>query len=57
MEGHYHILFMDSERLLKNQKIVLAGAVEAAPDNLTDIDPADFIDPEEYGFKCLRIHE
>ena len=57
MEGHYHILFMDSERLLKNQKIVLAGAVEAAPDNLTDIDPADFINPEEYGFKCLRIHE
>jgi hypothetical protein len=26
-------------------------------DDLTDIDPADFIDPEEFGFRRPHVHE
>jgi len=33
-----------------------AGAVETAADDLADIDPAEFFDPEEFGIRRLN-HE
>jgi len=32
------------------------GSQEPA-DDLTDIDPADFVDPEEFGYRRLHLHE
>jgi len=31
------------------------GSLEPAED-LTDIDPADFVDPEEFGYRRLHTH-
>ena len=32
------------------------GTLEPA-DDLTEIDPADFVDPEEFGYRRLHAHD
>jgi hypothetical protein len=48
-KGRYHWLSMDRELTPKpDEKFSAYGGFEAADDDLLDIDPADFVDPEEF---------
>jgi hypothetical protein len=47
---------MDKELTEKdNTKNTTKRTAEPA-DDLTDIDPADFVDPEEFGYRRLHAH-
>lgn len=37
-----------------DEEALAAGLPEAADDELADIDPADFVDPEEFGWRSRR---
>ena len=39
-----------------NEKTTAKGTRESA-DDLADIDPADFFDPEEFGYRRLDVHD
>jgi hypothetical protein len=47
-----------AEELTKNEEenTRVTGAPEPL-DEVVEIDPADFVDPEEFGFRRLRVHE
>jgi hypothetical protein len=38
-----------------DEKTAAKGSREPA-DDFADIDPADFVDPEEFGYRRLRAH-
>jgi len=38
------------------ENVPVKGTMDPA-DDLADIDPADFVDPEEFGYRRLRVHE
>ena len=48
---------MSEEPAKKTDEKLLANADLGASDDLVDIDPADFFDPEEFGIRRLRRHE
>jgi hypothetical protein len=48
---------MDRELTKKEEENTpVKGSLELA-DDLTDIDPADLLDPEEFGFRRLHVHD
>ena len=48
---------MGKELTQNNEEKSLAKASLEPADDLTDIDPADFIDPEEFGYRRLHVHD
>jgi hypothetical protein len=48
---------MGKELTQKNEDDRPADRTLEPADDLTDIDPADFVDPEEFGYSRLRVHE
>ena len=42
---------MNSETTKTFEEIATAGAVELAEDDVTEIDPAEFFDAEEFGIR------
>lgn len=48
---------MGKELTEKSEEQLPAKGTVGTTDDLTDIDPADFIDPEDLGYRRLRVHE
>jgi hypothetical protein len=48
---------MGKELIQNNEEKRPANGMLEPTDDLADIDPADFVDPEEFGFRRLHIHE
>ena len=48
---------MTEEPIKKTGEKFSANAGPEASDDMVDIDPADFFDPEEFGIRRLRRHE
>ncbi len=48
---------MREELTKKEEENTSASGAREAADELMEIDPVDFIDPEEFGYRRLRIHE
>ena len=47
---------MGKELANKEEENTRAKSAWEPADDLTDIDPADFVDPEEFGYRRLRNH-
>jgi hypothetical protein len=47
---------MGKELTKKDEENTQAKGSLEPSDDLTDIDPADFVDPEEFGYRRLRNH-